>query len=335
MLIRRSIGVLVLLGLLGALVLGLREAERRVFGGGSKPGAEVTVTIPKGASITDIGTILAKAKVVDSASRFELEAFGASGMQPGTYVLHVHDGYDRAIAALEAGPPARPTEKLLIPEGLAARDIAELTPKVGLPGADYEAAVKRAKPPEGFLQSGEKAPTMEGFLFPATYDVQQPPTGDELVAQQLKAFAENFDQVDMTKARKKNLTQYDVLKIASMIEREAVYPPDRRKIAAVIYNRLKAKMPLGIDATIQYAVGSWRPLKASDLDIDSPFNSRTVRGLPPTPIAAPGLASMKAAADPANVDYLYYVAIPGDPQHKHFFTKSFDQFLQFQKDHPA
>jgi UPF0755 protein len=335
MLIRRSIGVLVLLGLLGGLVLGLREAERRVFGGGSEPGAEVTVTIPKGASITDIGTILEKAKVVDSASRFELEAFGASGMQPGTYVLRVHDGYDRAIAALEAGPPVRPTTKLLIPEGLAARDIAALTPKIGLPGSDYAAAVKRAKPPAGFLQSGETAPTLEGFLFPATYDVQQPPTGDELVAQQLKAFAENFEQVDMRKARKKNLTQYDVLKIASMIEREAVYPPDRRKIAAVIYNRLKAKMPLGIDATIQYAVGSWRPLKASDLDIDSPYNSRKARGLPPTPIAAPGLASMKAAADPANVDYLYYVAIPGDPQHKHFFTKSFDQFLQFQKDHPA
>jgi uncharacterized YceG family protein len=335
MLIRRGVGVLVLLGVLALLVLGLREAEHRVFGGGSSPGAEVTVTIPRGASIGEIGTILAKAKVVDSASRFELEAFGSSGLQPGTYVLRVHDGYDRAITALEAGPPPRPTKKLVIPEGLAARDIAQLTPKVGLSGADYEAAVKRAKPPEGFLQGSEKAATMEGFLFPATYDVQQPPTGDELVGQQLAAFTNNFDQVDLTKAKKKNLTPYDVLKIASMIEREAVYPPDRRKIAAVIYNRLKAKMPLGIDATIQYAVGSWEPLKASDLDIDSPFNSRKVRGLPPTPIAAPGLASLQAAADPANVDYLYYVAIPGDPQHKHFFTKSFDEFLQFQKDHPA
>ena len=256
-------------------------------------------------------------------------------MQPGTYVLRVHDGYNRAIAALEAGPPPRPTKKLVIPEGLAARDIAALTPKVGLSGADYEAAVKRAKPPDGFLKAGEKAPTLEGFLFPATYDVQQPPTGDELVAQQLEAFTENFDQVDMTKAAKKNLTPYDVLKIASMIEREAVYPPDRRKIAAVIYNRLKAKMPLGIDATIQYAAGSWEPLTASDLKLDSPFNSRKVKGLPPTPIAAPGLASLKAAADPANVDYLYYVAIPGDPQHKHFFTKSFAEFLQYQKDHPA
>ena len=179
------------------------------------------------------------------------------------------------------------------------------------------------------------AASMEGFLFPATYDVSQPPSGTEVVDQQLAAFDSNFAQVDMTKARKKNLTPYDVLKIASLIEREAAYPPDRRKIAAVIYNRLKAKMTLGIDATIQYAVGSWEPLKASDLNIDSPYNSRKVKGLPPTPICAPGLAAMKAAANPANANYLYYVAIPGDPDRKHFFTNSFDAFLQYQKDHPA
>jgi UPF0755 protein len=335
MLIRRAVGVIVLLGLLGALVLGLREAERRVFGGGSSPGAEVTVTIPKGSGTAAIGTILEKAKVIDSASRFELEAFSETGLQAGTYVLHVNDGYKRAIAALKAGPPVRPTKQLLIPEGLAARDIAELTPKIGLKAADYDAAVRQAKPPAGFLAKGEQAASMEGFLFPATYDVAQPPTGADLVDQQLAAFDTNFAEVDLSKAKTKNLTAYDVLKIASLIEREAAYGPDRRKIAAVIYNRLKAKMSLGIDATIQYAVGSWEPLKASDLEIESPYNSRKVKGLPPTPICAPGLASLKAAANPANVNYLYYVAIPGDPDRKHFFTKSYDAFLQYQKDHPA
>ena len=185
MLIRRTIGIVVLLVLLGGVVYGLREAERRVFGGGSSPGAEVTVTIPKGSSTAAIGAILEKAKVVDSASRFELEAFSETGLQAGTYVLHVNDGYDRAIAALKAGPPIRPTKQLLIPEGLAARDVAELTPKVGLKGADYEAAAKAAKPPAGFLTKDEKAATIEGFLFPATYDVPQPPSGTELVDQQL------------------------------------------------------------------------------------------------------------------------------------------------------
>jgi UPF0755 protein len=335
MLIRRAVGVVVLLALLGGVVYGLRAAERRVFGGGSSPGAAVTVTIPRGSSTAAIGAILAKAKIVDSASRFELEAFSETGLQAGTYVLHVNDGYKRAIAALKAGPPARATKRLLIREGLAVRDIAQLTPKIGLSGAAYDAAVKRAKPPAGFLVQGEKAASMEGFLFPATYDVLQPPSGTELVDQQLAAFDTNFAQVDMTKAKTKNLTPYDVLKIASLIEREAAYPGDRRKIAAVIYNRLKAKMTLGIDATIQYAVGSWAPLKASDLQITSPYNSRKVKGLPPTPICAPGLAAMKAAANPASVNYLYYVAIPGDPDRRHFFTNSYDAFLQYQKDHPA
>lgn len=335
MILRRVVGVVVLLALLAGVVFGLREAESRVFGGGGEPGAEVTVTIPRGSSVNQIGEILEQANVIDSASRFELEAFSETGLQAGTYVLHVNDGYDRAIAALQAGPPARDTKQLLVPEGLAARDVAQLTPEVGLDGAEYEAAVKDATPPEGFLAKGEKAATMEGFLFPATYDVAQPPTGTEFVDQQLDAFDSNFAQVDMTKAEKKNLTRYDVLKIASLIEREAAFPGDRRKISAVIYNRLKAKMTLGIDATIQYAVGSWDPLTASDLEIDSPFNSRKVKGLPPTPICAPGLASLKAAANPANVDYLYYVAIPGDPDRKHFFTNSFDEFLQYQKDHPA
>ncbi len=112
-----------------------------------------------------------------------------------------------------------------------------------------------------------------------------------------------------------------MLIIASMIEREAAYPADRAKIAAVIYNRLHADMPLGIDATIQYSVGSWRVLTARDLRIKGGYNTRTHRGLPPTPICNPGLASLKAAAHPANVKYLYYVAIPGDPKRRHHFSK--------------
>ncbi len=264
-----------------------------------------------------------------------MEAFGTPGLLPGTYVLATNLGYDRAIDALQVGPPIRPTAKLLITEGLAVREMGPLAAEVGVPADDYAAAVERASPPAEFLAAGEKAATMEGFLFPATYDVPQPPTADELVAQQLVAFSTAFAEVDLARAKRRNLTAYDVLKIASLIEREAAFAGDRRKIAAVIYNRLRRKMPLGIDATIQYAVGSWGELTAKDLEIDSPFNSRKVLGLPPTPICSPGLASLKAAANPANVNYLYYVAIPGDPDRKHFFTNSFEEFLQFQRDNPA
>ena len=126
-----------------------------------------------------------------------------------------------------------------------------------------------------------------------------------------------------------------MLIIASMIEREAAYPADRAKIAAVIYNRLHAGMPLGIDATIQYRVGSWRALNARDLRVRGAYNTRTHRGLPPTPICNPGLASLQAAAHPANVPYLYYVAIPGDPKRRHHFSRTFSDFQRFQQTHPA
>jgi uncharacterized YceG family protein len=133
----------------------------------------------------------------------------------------------------------------------------------------------------------------------------------------------------MRYARSKNLTRYDVLIIASMIEKEVVVPKERRLVAAVIYNRLHERMPLGIDATLRYGLGI-PPTKAitkRDLASDSPFNTRKLRGLPPTPIANPGLASMQAAAHPAKVDYLYFVRKPDC--RSHFFTASIDEFLAY------
>ncbi len=130
-------------------------------------------------------------------------------------------------------------------------------------------------------------------------------------------------------ARSKNLTPYDVLIIASMIEREVEVPKERPLVAAVIYNRLHARMPLGIDATLRYGLGI-PPTKAitkADLDSDSPYNTRRFRGLPPTPIANPGLAAMQAAAHPAKVDYLYFVRTPDC--RSHFFTASADAFLAY------
>jgi uncharacterized YceG family protein len=137
-------------------------------------------------------------------------------------------------------------------------------------------------------------------------------TTDTLVAQQLKAFRRNISGVDFKYARKKNLTVYDILVIASMIEREAGTPGDRAKIAAVIYNRLKQGMALGIDATLRFALNNWtKPLKVSELeDASNPYNTRRHTGLPPTPIGSPGLAAIEAAAHPAKVPYLFYVVKP-------------------------
>jgi peptidoglycan lytic transglycosylase G len=174
---------------------------------------------------------------------------------------------------------------------------------------------------------GAKRLPLEGFLFPSTYFFDRKTTSGSLVRAQLGAFQANWGNVDLAYAQSKNLTPYDVLKIASMVEREAVVPSERKLVAAVIYNRLHAHMPLGIDATIRYGlhVPGTKPLLQSELDSDNPYNTRKFPGLPPTPIANPGLASIEAAAHPAHVHYLYFVRKP-DKRH-HYFTSNYDDFV--------
>jgi UPF0755 protein len=244
----------------------------------------------------------------------------------------------------EAPPPAETTPplvrlRIIFPEGFtvaemgdrvdAVRAIAREKRKVtpALTTRAYLAAAKKARPPKPFLVDWKRG-SIEGFLFPALYEFSQHTTGAELVADQLAAFRRRFGSLDLRAAKAKNLTPYDILKIASMIEKETVVPSERRLVAAVIYNRLRNRMPLGIDATIRYGLGipGTESLTKAALRSDSPYNSRRFPGLPPTPIANPGLASLRAAAHPANVDYLYYVRIPGTK--KHFFTANESEFLR-------
>jgi uncharacterized YceG family protein len=176
---------------------------------------------------------------------------------------------------------------------------------------------------------GAKARPLEGFLFPATYDFLRGTTSKQLVQKQLTAFAENWGKIDLSYAKKKNLSPYDVLIIASLVEKEALVPDERPKIARVIYNRLHARMSLGIDATTRYGlhVPGTKSLTESELHSTNPYNTRNpnVIGLPPTPIANPGLAAMQAAAHPAPGDWLYFVRKP-DLQH-HYFTASYSDFI--------
>jgi uncharacterized YceG family protein len=171
---------------------------------------------------------------------------------------------------------------------------------------------------------GTKTP--EGFLFPATYTLVAGSSAKRLVDTQLQTFKHNFRRVSMGYAHSKHLTRYDVLIIASMIEREAELPRERPLVSAVIYNRLRQGMPLGIDATIRYYTNNWqRPIRVSELDADEPYNTRLNRGLPPTPIGNPGLASLQAAAHPAHRSYLYYVRKPGKSG-AHAFSSTDRQF---------
>ncbi len=212
-------------------------------------------------------------------------------------------------------PAPPPVVKVLIPEGETRAQIAQIASADALTGS-YRAASRRAAlldPAHYGAPAG--TPDLEGFLFPATYDMKPGAPVSQLVDEQLVAFTENFGADEIRRARALHVTPYQLLTIASMIEREAVVPGDRPKIAAVVYNRLRLGMPLGIDATIYYAVELregiatyTHELSEAQLHIDSPYNTRTHTGLPPTPISNPGLASIYAAAHPAHVPYLYYVA---------------------------
>jgi UPF0755 protein len=211
-------------------------------------------------------------------------------------------------------PPVK-VVKVLIPEGKTRAQIAQIAAADGLSGSYSSASARSPLLSPTQYGAPHGATDLEGFLFPATYDMNPGESVDRLVEEQLIAFHENFGASEIARARTLHVTPYQLLTVASMVEREAQIPGDRSKIAAVIYNRLRDGMPLGIDATIYYAVELQKgiatythELTESELHIDSPYNTRTHTGLPPTPISNPGDASIHAAAYPARVSYLYYVA---------------------------
>jgi UPF0755 protein len=287
-------------------------------------GPQIAVVIPAGDDASAIGDVLEDRGIIADAGRFggyvKAQSEG-SAFKAGTYTFQAGTSYNTIIARLDAGPTAG-YARLVIPEGFRLTQIEALLPHVGINPKAYAAAVRAAVPPPGF---GHHV-NMEGFMFPATYQVRPHEAASTLVSQQLVAFRVAFSQVNMSYARSKHLTPYDVLRLASMIEREARVPGDRAKVAAVVYNRLRLGMPLAIDATILYHLGSWTAtIHQSDLTDPEPYNLRVHKGLPPTPICNPGLAALQAAAQPGHYDYLYYVAQPGHAAQ--YFTSSYADFI--------
>jgi UPF0755 protein len=295
---------------------------------GDGEGEEMRVVVPRDSTLGDIAQLLERDGVISSAGFFELRARieGRSGnLKPGPYSFQQNMSYDAVLNRLEKGVPPN-VVMVTIPEGRSRREIAPLVTKLD---GNYLRAT-RSSPvldPRDYRAKGAR--NLEGFLFPATYELKKGQPVSRLVERQLEAFKRNFDKVDLSYAKSKNLTPYDVLIIASMVEREAQVARERPLVASVIYNRLRQGMTLGIDATIRYALNQWkRPLRVSELESPSPYNTRTNPGLPPGPIGNPGLASIKAAARPAKSDYLFYVVKPcGHGEHSFSSTDA-----EFQKD---
>jgi uncharacterized YceG family protein len=311
---RRLLALLALVGIAAALY-SINATFQPLHGEGT---GSVAVRIPAGASAGAIGRLLEERGVVANARFFELNAtltLRRGDLREGRYVLRRDMSNGQAIEALMQGPKVRvvKTFDVTIPEGRSRREAAPLVREAGVGGSYLRATASRATLRRvRRLGAPRGTDTAEGFLFPATYELQAGARARALVDRQLDAFEDNFGGIGMRYARRRNLTPYDVLIIASMVEREAQLDRERPLIAAVIYNRLSRDMTLGIDATIRYVENNWtRPLRESELARDTPYNTRLRLGLPPTPIGNPGLASMKAAARPANVDHLFYVVKPG------------------------
>ena len=294
---------------------------------------EATVKIESGASTTEIARQLKQDNVIRNEKDFlkQAEESGIDGtLQAGLYRFDRGEPLDSILTKLKNGDRV-PESILTVPEGYAISDVAaEVSSRAGISKDQYQKAALA----DGWvlpLQGGSAANTLEGFLFPSTYDLDPEMTADQLITRQLDTFKKETAQLPWSKAEALGLTQYQVLTVASMVEREARIPEERPLVAAVIYNRLRQGVKLEVDATVQYALGYWKQeLTQQDLQIDSRYNTRLYDGLPPGPICNPGIASMRAALEPASVDYLYYVAT-GDEAGHHLFTASYDEFLQAQQ----
>lgn len=294
-----------------------------------RPGLPVTFTVQPGDGSLDVGKALERDGVVDSAGRFRAVAQERgvdAALKPGTYRLQTGMSVDAVIDILVRGPNLGPG--FTIPEGFTVAQIVDrLAATRRFPRAEIVKALSSPELDVPFRPKGVKI--LEGLLFPQTYQINREDTPVTVLQQMLDQLQSVTSRYDL-RAAPAHLTTYQVLIVASIIEREAKVPADRPKIARVIYNRLARHQRLQIDATVQYALHTNRRLSAKDLTVNSPYNTYAHEGLPPTPIASPGEDSIRAALRPAAGPWLYYVLISKDGRHA--FTADPDEFARLKQE---
>lgn len=275
---------------------------------------QITVVVPKSAATSTIAGVLKKSGVIRNASAFRLYARiqDVDGkLKPGSYTMNTAMTVPEVIRDLIKGPPDRIT--LTVPEGYTVAQIADLLEQKGLStGAAFNQALNQNWQFSFFKDLPAQKNNLEGYLFPDTYYLGSDSVSEKIVEMMLQNFEQVMERYDyINKAKAKGLTLNEAVTVASMVEREARVESERPRIAGVIYNRLNAGMPLQIDATVQYALGKQKEkLLYKDLEIDSPYNTYKISGLPPGPIANPGWPSLKAAIEPEKNNYFYYCAKP-------------------------
>ena len=327
-----AIVAVVLLALVLALVVGGRSVLSR-FGSsetadyaGEGTGSAV-VQVQEGDSASAVGTTLEQKGVVKSAAAFRAAAAAepkSRGLQPGFYRLRERMSAKSALALL-LDPASRMRGSVTVPEGTPLSQTLKLLAKeTEIPIKDFEAAARN--PDDLGLPTYAKG-KLEGFLFPATYDVEPGSSAADVLKMMVDRYNTAAEDLDLTsRAQELGRTPYELLITASLIEKETPYPADRPKVARVVYNRLEAGMPLQFDSTVNYVREERAArLSLSDIKVDSPYNTYTRQGLPPTPIDSPGAAALEAAFTPASGDFLYFVTI--DKQGRSLFTSDYQAFL--------
>ncbi|HVE92357.1 MAG TPA: endolytic transglycosylase MltG [Actinomycetota bacterium] len=295
-----------------------------------EPGERVQVEVQAGQSTTAVAAMLERREIVPSALAFRLVAKARrldGRIEAGSYELRRNMGVQAALDALSRGAVTK-SVTITIPEGYTVKQVAR---KVGSRGPvsqqDFMQVAESGRVRPKILP--DRVRSLEGFIFPETYVIEEKDTAEQLLTRMVQEFESKTSALDWSEAESKGLTRHQALVLASLVEREAKVAEDRAKVAAVIYNRLAKGMALQIDATLLYELPAHKVPTRKDRKRDSPYNTYTRKGLPPTPIANPGLEAIRAALQPAPIDALYYVVI--DKSGRHGFTKDYNEFLRLTK----
>lgn len=313
-------------------------AYQWIFARGTDGGEQVSVAIKPGTPGSVIAQELEKKGVIQSslAFRIYLRLSGINrDLRAGEYSFRTGMGFEELTAKLKRGPDIKFT-RVTIPEGFTLEQTAgRVGEKTHISKEQFlEAATFETARPSAFAQSGS-INSLEGFLYPQTYFITEREDARVLVRRMVAQFDKETRDIDWSKASALGLEPYQVIVVASLIEEETKVDDERKKVSAVIHNRLKMRMKLEIDATVQYITKKYegQPLTESDLAIDSPYNTRKFPGIPPGPIASVRAASIVAALEPAPIDALFYVLTPDCKTH--VFTASYNEFLAAKQRAPS
>jgi len=325
--IKQTLAIALLLVVIGVFAFFVIRA---VVGGSRE---QVAVVIPEGSSVNDISRVLSEARIIDNVWVFKFYVFTSGKtekLMPGRYVFRQSSPYQKVINDLVSGPK-KVFYNLTIPEGFTLKQIGERLEKIGgLSLKEFNILVSDLKLYKYDFLKANTAGNLEGYLYPETYRMDAETQLGEVINMMLTQFQKEYQSIKKRQMPMK-LNLHQITTLASLVEREAKLKSEQPLIAAVIYNRLKKKMKLEVDATIQYALSKRKEkLTLKDLQVDSPYNTYKYPGLPPSPIGSPGKGALQAALKPARVDYLYYVLVD-EKTGKHFFTNNYNEFLKMKR----